>query len=91
MVSSAVGRHDWRFGGSWLLVALGLALLPAGLIALTWQERLTAFRRRALGFLHFRVHRDRHVVLVARRRALVRALESAMRDQESVAEPERDS
>src|SRR5215475_8335195 len=50
--------------GPGLLVAFGVALLPGGLIALSWQERVARFRRRAVGFLHFLVHRDHHARLI---------------------------
>jgi 1-acyl-sn-glycerol-3-phosphate acyltransferase len=73
---AAEGWLAWRLGGPWLLAAFCLALVPGGLIALTWQERLARVRQRALGFLHFLADRDRHGHLVARRRALVERLEA---------------
>jgi hypothetical protein len=78
----------WRIGGPWLLAAFCVALIPAGLIALTWQERLADFRQRALGFLRFVLDRDRHGRLVARRRALVRELEAAMATTPLPAQPD---
>jgi hypothetical protein len=70
----------WRIGGAWLVAAFGLGLLPGGLIALTWQDRLAGFRRRAQGFVHFLIDRDRHGHLIARRRELVGRLETLMQE-----------
>ena len=57
-------------GGVWL-AAFVLLLVPSGLIALAWRERLARVVRQARAFARFVVDRRLHADLLAERRALV--------------------
>jgi 1-acyl-sn-glycerol-3-phosphate acyltransferase len=73
-----------RVAGGWGLAAFALALLPTGLFALAWQERLARVRREARGFFSFVLDRDLHRRLAERRHALVgelRALAALVPDE----------
>jgi glycerol-3-phosphate O-acyltransferase/dihydroxyacetone phosphate acyltransferase len=61
----------WTLAGWWALGALLVALLPAGLFALGWQERLRRVAGQTRAFFRFLVDRDLRQQLVARRQALV--------------------
>ncbi len=64
------GWTAWWLGGGWGLGTFLVSLLPTGFFALTWQERLSRFRREVRGFLQFLVARDFRLRLLTRRRAL---------------------
>jgi hypothetical protein len=64
----------WTLAGWWALGALLVALLPAGLFALGWQERLHRVAGQTRAFFRFLVDRDLRQQLVARRQALVEEL-----------------
>jgi 1-acyl-sn-glycerol-3-phosphate acyltransferase len=66
----------WRLGGPVAAALFAGTLLPAGLLALGWHERLARVRRDARGYLGFLADRDLHRLLGARRRALRRELEA---------------
>ena len=57
-------------GGVWLAVFV-LLLVPSGLVALAWRERLARVVRQARAFVRFVVDRRLHADLLAERRALV--------------------
>jgi glycerol-3-phosphate O-acyltransferase/dihydroxyacetone phosphate acyltransferase len=54
-----------------LLVAFLLLLIPSGLVALAWRERLARVIRQARAFVRFVVDRRLHADLIGERRALV--------------------
>jgi 1-acyl-sn-glycerol-3-phosphate acyltransferase len=60
-------------GAARLLIFLAI-LVPSGLVALTWQERLARARRDLKGFVRFVVRPDRHRSLIERRRQLIQEL-----------------
>jgi len=64
-----------RLVGPWAAVALLLALVPAGFLALAWQRRVQAVAREATALAHFLGRRGLHARLLARRRALAEELE----------------
>jgi hypothetical protein len=64
----------WRLLGFWGLLPFAFLVIPTGLLALAWRERLERARREARGFFRFLVHRDPARRLLARRRALVTQL-----------------
>jgi glycerol-3-phosphate O-acyltransferase / dihydroxyacetone phosphate acyltransferase len=64
-----------RLGGTGLLVAFLLILLPAGFFALAWQTRSQNVAREARGLLHFLARRGLHERLLERQRELAEALE----------------
>ncbi|PYN83802.1 MAG: hypothetical protein DMD96_00830 [Candidatus Rokuibacteriota bacterium] len=61
----------WRFVGLPALVLFVLLLVPSGLLALVWRERLGRVVRQARAFFLFLADRDLHRRLLAERRALV--------------------
>ena len=61
----------WRLAGAAALAAFALVLVPAGLLALAWWERLDRVGRQARAFLRFLGERDLHQSLMRERRALV--------------------
>jgi glycerol-3-phosphate O-acyltransferase/dihydroxyacetone phosphate acyltransferase len=61
----------WRLGGGWLLGIFIASLVPTGLFALTWRERVERFRREVRGFFHFLRNRDLRQRLIERRRAIL--------------------
>jgi 1-acyl-sn-glycerol-3-phosphate acyltransferase len=69
----------WRWLGGWGLIAFLVALIPAGLFALSWQARLARVRRDAGAFLRFLADRDLFARLAARRRALVAEVDAMAR------------
>jgi len=64
----------WLLGavaGRAVAVLFLLLLVPSGLLALAWQERLGAVARQARAFVNFLIDRDLHRRLLEERRALV--------------------
>lgn len=72
----AAGWLAWRGGGGRLLAAFALLLVPSGLIALAWRERLARVARQARAFGRFVVDRRVQHSLLAERRALVEEAEA---------------
>lgn len=64
----------WRLAGLAALLAFILLLVPSGVLALLWRERLGRFTRQAQAFFRFLADRDLHRRLLAERRALVEEL-----------------
>ena len=64
----------WRLAGRGSLVVFLLLILPSGLLALVWRERLGRFMRQARAFVWFLADRDLHRRLLEERRALVAEL-----------------
>ena len=64
----------WRLTGRTLLLVFALLLVPAGLLALIWRERLGRVIRQARAFFWFLADRDLHRRLLAERGALVSEL-----------------
>jgi glycerol-3-phosphate O-acyltransferase/dihydroxyacetone phosphate acyltransferase len=64
----------WRLAGLGALLAFVLLLVPSGILALLWRERLGRFVRQAQAFFRFLGDRDLHRRLLAERRALVEEL-----------------
>jgi 1-acyl-sn-glycerol-3-phosphate acyltransferase len=67
----AEGWVVWRVAGNAALAGFALLLVPAGLLALAWRERLDGVGRQARAFLRFLGDRDLHQTLMRERRALV--------------------
>jgi glycerol-3-phosphate O-acyltransferase / dihydroxyacetone phosphate acyltransferase len=63
----------WLFGAG-VLAAFALLLVPSGLLALAWHERLGEVGRQARALVWFLTDRDLHRRLLAERHALVAAL-----------------
>jgi hypothetical protein len=61
-----------RLAGAALLIAFLVLLVPSGLVALAWRERVARALRQARAFAGFVADRRLHADLVAERRALVR-------------------
>jgi glycerol-3-phosphate O-acyltransferase/dihydroxyacetone phosphate acyltransferase len=61
----------WRLVGRGALLVFLLLLIPSGLLALAWRERLGRVVRQARAFFRFLADRDLHRRLLAERRALV--------------------
>ncbi|HKZ04479.1 MAG TPA: hypothetical protein VJU81_03330, partial [Methylomirabilota bacterium] len=61
----------WRFLGPRVAVVFAVLLIPSGLLALAWRERLDRVARQARAFFRFLGERDLHRKLMAERRALV--------------------
>jgi 1-acyl-sn-glycerol-3-phosphate acyltransferase len=72
----AEGWLVWRWGSARLLVVFALLLIPSGLVALAWRERLTRVGRQARAFGRFLVDRQAGHGLLAERRALVEEAEA---------------
>jgi 1-acyl-sn-glycerol-3-phosphate acyltransferase len=66
----------WRWGGARALAAFALLLVPSGLVALAWRERLARVGRQARAFARFVVDRRAAGGLLAERRALVEEAEA---------------
>lgn len=66
----------WRWAGGRALAVFAVLLLPCGLVALAWRERLSRVRRQARAFGRFLVDRQREHGLLAERRALVEEAEA---------------
>ena len=66
----------WRSGGWRLLAVFALLLVPSGLVALAWRERLARVGRQARAFARFIVDRRAARGLLAERRALVEEAEA---------------
>jgi glycerol-3-phosphate O-acyltransferase / dihydroxyacetone phosphate acyltransferase len=64
----------WRLPGRGGLVVFLLLIVPSGLLALIWRERLGRFIRQARAFVWFLADRDLHRRLLDERRALVTEL-----------------
>ena len=64
----------WRLAGLWALLAFVLLLVPSGILALLWRERLGRFVRQAQAFFRFLGDRELHRRLLAERSALVEEL-----------------
>lgn len=75
----AEGWLAWRLGGSWAVVAVALALLPTGFLALGWRERLGRLGRETRGLLVFVFRRDLRRQLAAQRRDLVEEMTALAR------------
>lgn len=72
----AEGWLAWRLGG-WLLAGVFLlALIPSGLFAMGWKERLERVARETRGLFHLLTRRDLRRFLLARRRALAEEFEA---------------
>ena len=67
----AEGWLVWRLAGFRVLVVFGLLLVPSGLLALAWRERLGEVTRQARAFFRFLGDRDLHRSLMRERQALV--------------------
>jgi glycerol-3-phosphate O-acyltransferase / dihydroxyacetone phosphate acyltransferase len=66
----------WRWGGAGALAVFAIVLVPSGLVALAWRDRLSRVRRQARAFGRFLVGRQRARGLLAERRALVEEAEA---------------
>ena len=64
----------WRSAGRGTLIVFLLLIVPSGLLALLWRERLGRFIRQARAFVWFLADRDLHRRLLDERRALVAEL-----------------
>lgn len=64
----------WRLAGRGALVLFVVFIVPSGLLALIWRERLGRFIRQARAFFWFLTDRDLHRRLLEERRALVAEL-----------------
>ncbi len=64
----------WRFAGRGALLLFALLIVPSGLLALVWRERLGRFIRQARAFFSFLTDRGLHRRLLDERRALVAEL-----------------
>jgi 1-acyl-sn-glycerol-3-phosphate acyltransferase len=72
----AAGWLAWRWGGGRLLAVFVLLIVPSGLVALAWRERLARVGRQARAFGRFLVDRRVQRGLLAERRALVEEAET---------------
>jgi 1-acyl-sn-glycerol-3-phosphate acyltransferase len=61
----------WRLAGIGALLVFIVLIVPSGLLALVWRERLDQFVRQARAFFTFLTDRGLHRQLLAERRALV--------------------
>ena len=61
----------WRLAGLALFLTFLLAVIPSGVLALAWRERLGDVGRQARAFVWFLTDRDLHRRLLQERRALV--------------------
>ena len=75
----AEGWLAWRLGGWRLLAFFLITLIPAGLFALGWKERLERVARETRGLFHLLTRRDLRRFLVARRRGLAEEFEALVR------------
>ncbi len=82
----------WRLAGRGALLLFVLLIVPSGLLALVWRERLGRFLRQARAFFWFLTDRGLHRRLLDERRALVGELrELADRVPADVLGPDRAS
>jgi 1-acyl-sn-glycerol-3-phosphate acyltransferase len=65
------GWLAWHWGGGLLLAVFAVLLVPSGLVALAWRERLARVGRQARAFGRFLADRRVQHGLLAERRALV--------------------
>ena len=65
------GWGVWRLAGFRALVVFAVLLVPSGLLALAWRERLGEVARQARAFFRFLGDRDLHRALMRERQALV--------------------
>lgn len=72
----AEGWVAWRWGGGRLLAVFALLLVPSGLVALAWRERLARVEQQARAFGRFVLGRRVQHGLLAERRALVEEAEA---------------
>jgi glycerol-3-phosphate O-acyltransferase / dihydroxyacetone phosphate acyltransferase len=72
----AGGWLAWRVGGGLLLAVFALLLVPSGLVALAWRERLARVARQARAFGRFALDRRVQHSLLAERQALVEEAEA---------------
>jgi 1-acyl-sn-glycerol-3-phosphate acyltransferase len=75
----AEGWLTWRVGGWPLLGFFLVALVPSGLFALGWKDRLERVARATRGLVHLLTRRDLRRFLVARRRGLATEFEALVR------------
>jgi glycerol-3-phosphate O-acyltransferase / dihydroxyacetone phosphate acyltransferase len=68
---AAEGWLTWRMAGLEAVLVFALVLLPSGLLALAWWERLDQVARQARAFFRFLGERDLHHSLMRERQALV--------------------
>jgi glycerol-3-phosphate O-acyltransferase / dihydroxyacetone phosphate acyltransferase len=61
----------WRLAGLEAAIVFGLLLIPSGLLALAWWERLDRVARQARAFFRFLGERELHQTLMRERHALV--------------------
>jgi len=83
------GGEGWlvgRAGGGWWTAAFVALLVPSGLLALAWRERLGELAGQARAFLRFLADRQAEQRLLEERRLLVDELR-AMADLVPAAEP----
>ena len=66
----------WRAAGGGVVAAFAVLLVPSGLVALAWRERVAGVRRQARAFFGFLVDRRAARGLLAERRALVEEAEA---------------
>jgi 1-acyl-sn-glycerol-3-phosphate acyltransferase len=74
MLWIAEGWLVWRLSGRGALGVFALLIVPSGLLALVWRERLGRVARQARAFLSFLTDRGLHRRLLDERRALVAEL-----------------
>jgi glycerol-3-phosphate O-acyltransferase / dihydroxyacetone phosphate acyltransferase len=67
----AEGWVVWRLAGGRALAVFAILLVPAGLLALAWRERLGEVARQARAFFRFLGDRELHRSLMLEREALV--------------------
>lgn len=67
----AEGWVVWRWAGLRALMPFAVLLVPSGLLALAWRERLGEVTRQARAFFRFLGDRDLHHSLMRERQALV--------------------
>jgi hypothetical protein len=75
----AEGWLAWRLGGWALLGVFLITLIPSGLFALGWKERLERVARETRALLHLITRRDLRRFLVGRRRGLAEEFEALVR------------
>ena len=73
------GWLAWRLGRWPLLGFFLIALVPSGLLALGWKERLARVARETRALVHLLTRRDLRPFLVARRRGLAEEFEALVR------------
>ena len=71
----------WRLAGPWWTAALAILLVPSGLLALAWRERLGEVVGQARAFFRFVADRDVERRLLEERRRLVDECRSNLMDE----------